>query len=210
MLENTSYIVSSPMKKDWVVFTPKGNTIVLKRDTRVCKGMPYIDMCDNKAGLTTIETIRKNFEYYAKKEIEKAELSHTVQSMIRHPSRKHYTQFVNWNNLQNRLIDIDDVKNAKGIFGPYWPGLKGWSIRKTPKRMSSEMFHIPREYYKWNKVVTLAADVMFATGLPFLWRSLGRLGLPRVNFFLGKSQDNQLIIFTAFMVLYRVRYTNFT
>ena len=85
MLEKAGYIVASHTKKDWVVFTPKGKKIVFKRDTGVCKGMPYIDLRTNKAGLAMINTVRKNFESYAKKEIEKAKLSRNVQSKIGHP-----------------------------------------------------------------------------------------------------------------------------
>ena len=84
MLEKAGYIVASHTKKDWVVFTPKGKKIVFKRDTGVCKGMPYIDLRTYKAGLAMINTVRKNFESYAKKEIEKSKLSCTVQS-IGHP-----------------------------------------------------------------------------------------------------------------------------
>ena len=32
--------------------------------------------------------------------------------------------------------------------------------------MSSERVHIPREYYKFNKFVTIGADVMFVAGVP--------------------------------------------
>ena len=72
MLEASGYVVFSHTKKDWVVFTSKGKKIVFKRDTGVTKGMPYINLHTNKAGLVMIETVRKNFVSYAKKEIEKA------------------------------------------------------------------------------------------------------------------------------------------
>ena len=67
MLEAAGYVVSSHTKKDWVVFTPKGKKIVFKRDTGVTKGMLYIDLRTNKAGLAMINTVRKNVESYAKK-----------------------------------------------------------------------------------------------------------------------------------------------
>ena len=119
MLEAAGYIVPSNTKKDWVVFTPKGNTIVLKRDTRVCKGMPYIDLRTNKAGLVMIKTVPKNFESDAKKEIEKDKLSCTTQSMIVHPSIGYYTQILSCKDFKNYQNDFDDVKNAKVMFGPY-------------------------------------------------------------------------------------------
>ena len=72
-----------------------------------------------------IKTIRKNFQSCAKKEIEKAKLSHTVQSMIEHPLNKHYKQIVSQKDLNNCLIDVGDVKNSKVIFGHHQPGLEG-------------------------------------------------------------------------------------
>ena len=78
MLEKAGYILSGHTKMDWVVFTPKGKEIVFKRDTGVCKGMPYIDLYTTKPGLVMIDTVCKNFESYAKKEIEKVKLSCTV------------------------------------------------------------------------------------------------------------------------------------
>jgi hypothetical protein len=56
--------------------------------------MPYIDLRTKKVVLAMIETVRKNFESYAKKEIEKAKLSRNVQSMIGHPPNEHYKQIV--------------------------------------------------------------------------------------------------------------------
>ena len=57
VLGSACYIVSSHTKNDWVVFTPKGKIIVVKRDTIVCKVMSYIYLCSNKAGLAMIEMV---------------------------------------------------------------------------------------------------------------------------------------------------------
>ena len=70
--------MSSHTKKDWVVFTPKGKESVFKRDIGVCKGMSYIDLRTNTAGLALIEKVLKNLESHTKREIEKAKLSCTV------------------------------------------------------------------------------------------------------------------------------------
>ena len=129
--------------------------------------MLYIDLRNNKAGLAMIETLRKNFESYAKKDIEKDKLPCIVQSMIGHPSNKHYKQTVSQNELTNWQIDIDDVKNTKAIFRPHGTGLKDRSTQKAPTYVSSERVYISREYYKLNTCVTLAADIMFVTGVPF-------------------------------------------
>ena len=57
MLEEAGYIVSSHTNKDWEVTTPKGVTITFRRDTGICKGMPYIDLCEENTGIAMIQTI---------------------------------------------------------------------------------------------------------------------------------------------------------
>ena len=43
-LEADGYNILYDMKKEWIVTTPEGTRIKFKRDTGLCKGMPYIDM----------------------------------------------------------------------------------------------------------------------------------------------------------------------
>ena len=50
MLEEVGYIVSSHKKKDWEVTTPEGVNINIKRDMGICKGMPYIDLSEERSG----------------------------------------------------------------------------------------------------------------------------------------------------------------
>ena len=55
ILEESGYIVSSHTKKEWEVTNPEGVIITFKRDTVICKGMPYIDLCEEKTGLAMIQ-----------------------------------------------------------------------------------------------------------------------------------------------------------
>ena len=72
MLEEAGYKVSTHTDREWIVTTPKGEDIVFKRDTRVCKGIPYIDLRDHAEGAVMIETVRKNIDGFTKKDIESA------------------------------------------------------------------------------------------------------------------------------------------
>ena len=92
MLEDAGYIVSTPTKGDLVITTPKGNKIIFKRDTGVCKGMPYINFCEHKKGISMIETVRKKFVGATKREIEKAIQSRTVQRGIGHPPDERFKE----------------------------------------------------------------------------------------------------------------------
>ena len=79
MLEEARYKMSTHTDRDWEVTTLKGEVIVFKRDTGVCKGMPYIDLQDQKEGSAMIETVKKNLVGFIKREIKKADLSCVVQ-----------------------------------------------------------------------------------------------------------------------------------
>ena len=57
ILEEDGYIVSSHTKKEWEVTTPEGVTITFRRDTGICKCMPYIELCEENTGIAMIQTI---------------------------------------------------------------------------------------------------------------------------------------------------------
>ena len=82
MLEEARYIVSTHTKGDRVVTTPKGKKFVFKRDIGVCKGIPYIDFCKHKGGISMIETIHKKLAGATRRNIDNAFQSCTVQRSI--------------------------------------------------------------------------------------------------------------------------------
>ena len=71
-LERDGYEVDYNTKRKRVVTTPSGESIVFKRDTGVCAGMPYIDMREHHEGFAMIKTVRKNFEGFTRKQVEDA------------------------------------------------------------------------------------------------------------------------------------------
>ena len=72
MLEEAGYTISTHTQGDWIVTSPKGTKIVFKRDTAVCRGMPYIDLREHQTVISMIETVQKNFEGVTKKQLNKA------------------------------------------------------------------------------------------------------------------------------------------
>ena len=175
MLEEAGYKVSTHTDRNWEVTTPQGDVVVFKRDTGVCKGMPYIDLRKQREGHVMIETVKKNMEGFTKKGIEKAELPCVVQRQIGHPTSEHLRQIVSQQSLKNVPIRSADVANAKSVFGPHVAGLKGWTNRKrTGGNKPEDRVYIPESLYRLNKFVTIAADVMFVAGCHFLSLILGR------------------------------------
>jgi hypothetical protein len=133
MLDEAGYKVSMHTNQDWKVTTPKGAVIVFKRDTGVCKGMSYIDLREHQEGHIMLETVQKNMEGYTKREIEKAELSRTVQQRIGHPTSEYLKQIVSQRSLKNVPISSTDVANARSMFGPSVAGAKGWTSRRKTR-----------------------------------------------------------------------------
>ena len=68
-LEADGYRIRYDTQGEWEVITPQGESIHFERDTGLCKGMPFLDLCKHKEGFALIETVRKNFEGYSKKQI---------------------------------------------------------------------------------------------------------------------------------------------
>ena len=67
MLEDSGYKVSTHTDGDWEVTTPRGDVIMFKRDTGVCKGMPYIDLRDHREDQLMVETVNKNLEMFPRR-----------------------------------------------------------------------------------------------------------------------------------------------
>ena len=70
--------------------------------------------------------------------------------------------------LKNCPVKVNDVTNARAIFGPYLPGLGGRSTRQKLVRMQPRYMGIPQGLYERQTCITLTADVMFVSGTSFL------------------------------------------
>ena len=110
---------------DWKVTIPRGEVVVFRRDTGVCKGMPYIDLREHAEGHIMLETVQKNMEMFTKKEIERVELARAVQRRIGHSTDEHMKNIASQQSLKNILISISDTANAKILFEPFCRRTKG-------------------------------------------------------------------------------------
>ena len=128
--------------------------------------MPYIDLRKHAEGHVMLEIVQKNIDMFTKKEIERAELVRAVQRQMGHPTDEHMKNIASQQSVKNIPIRTTDVANAKALFGPSVAGLKGWTTRNKARGFPVERVSIPDEFYRLNKFVTIAADVMFVSGVP--------------------------------------------
>jgi hypothetical protein len=171
ILEADGCEVSTQTKGVWVVYTPAGEKTVFKRDTRVCRGMPYIDLREKMDGFALIETIEGNIDKFlvgggSNEDIKKAMLSRTIQKQIGCPPDREFKRIVSTKSLKNCPITVNEIANAASILGlRNRDRLKGAETRRKPNgRVGAEdRVKIPRDWYKLNKFVTLTVDVMFVT-----------------------------------------------
>jgi len=168
-LEEDGYVIDYNTKRDWTVTTPQGKRIIFKRDTGLCNRMPYIDLEDlGDEGVMMLETVRKNMEGFTKRQLDKAVLARKAQAMVAHPPDEKFKQMVSRGSLKNCKVQIQDISNARSIFGHNRSRLKGGTVRKKPERVEPEYTEIPKDFYVLHRFVTLTADVMFVNGIPFL------------------------------------------
>ncbi len=88
--------------------------------------------------------------------------------MIGNPSKEDFKSMVRGNMIKNCPVTPAAITNAQAIFCPDLPSLQGKTVRKPPAPVVSKYMSVPKEVVDQNKVVTLAADVLFVDGTAFL------------------------------------------
>jgi hypothetical protein len=155
----------------------KDGDVVLKNN---CKGIPYIDLREfeakavlsfaPKAALSFVQTVRGNMEMegFTKREVEEARKAREAQAMLGHPTDRDFLGMVRGNMISNCPVTVNTVKNSHQIFGPDLAGIRGRTVRRPPESVTTDYVQIPRAILEQHQLVTLAMDVMFVNGVPFL------------------------------------------
>ncbi len=126
-------------------------------------------------GTAFVQTVRGNYEGYTKREVLRAKEACRGQAVLGNPSKKDYQGMVSSNMITNCPISTSDVTNARAIFGPDLASVRGKTVRPTPAPVVGEYVAVPRSLVETNRMITLAADVFFVDGTPFLLTVVRRL-----------------------------------
>jgi hypothetical protein len=122
-----------------------------------------------------VQTVRGNYEGYTKQEVLKAKEACRGQALIGNPSEKNYRNMVSRNMIANGPFLKSDITNARASFVPDLASVRGKKVRRTPVPVVADYVAVPCLLVEANKVVTLAADVFFVDGTPFLLTVLRRM-----------------------------------
>ena len=82
---------------------------------------------------------------------------------------------VSKNRIKTPPFTLQDISNARAIFGPTLENIRGKSVQKKPERVIVE--RIDHDFHKLNSFVTLTADVMYVSGNKFLTTRSRRIRL---------------------------------
>ena len=114
------------------------------------------------------DKVRGNYEGYTKWEVLRAKEVRPAQALLGNPSEKDYRVMVSSNMIENCSISTSDMSNARTIFGPDLPIVRGETVRQTLVLVVAEYISVPRSLVKTNRINTLVADVFFEDRTPFL------------------------------------------
>jgi hypothetical protein len=116
------------------------------------KGLHAINLCENPdtayllvndtnlAFHSPVQTVRRNYEGFTKKQVQHATLACRIMGMIGAPSEREYQGLVRQKKLQDCPITPSDIANAHKILAPTWPTSEGKrfvaSLNMSARRLS--------------------------------------------------------------------------
>ena len=92
--------------------------------------------------------------------------------------------------IPNCPIDVNDIANARDIWGPDLASIRGKMVQQTPAPVVTEYVAVPKSMIDRNKTVTLAADVFFVDGMGFLMTVLRNIKLIMAEYVTTRTAKN--------------------
>jgi hypothetical protein len=117
------------------------------------------------AGLSLVQTVHENSQFFTPIEIELIKLARDIYYMIGCPSYSDFIAIVKNKLLPNVNITVKDVKHAEKIFGKELGSLQEKSVRSRPDVVVTEYIEVPPVIMELYRNMTLAADIMNIDGM---------------------------------------------
>ncbi len=153
----------------------KDGDILLRNNN---KGMPYLDLRESKAkavlsfvreaAQSFMQTVQRNMEGFTRCKLEEAQKAHKAQAMLGHPTDRNFLGMVCDGMIFNCPVTANAVTDAHQIFSPDLAGVRGRMVWRPPESVTTDYVQIPRAILEQHQLVTLAVDLMFVNGVPFL------------------------------------------
>jgi len=122
--------------------------------------------------------------------------------MLGHPTDCDFLGMVCGGMISNCPVTANAVKNAHQIFGPDLARIRGRTVRRPPESVTTDYMQIPRATLEQYQLVTLAVDVMFVNGVPFLVSVARGLNLVTAKFTSSRTAKQLAAGITQIIDLY--------
>jgi hypothetical protein len=166
-------------------------------------GLYYHDTTN--CAIFMVTTVKSNREGLTDREFEKAKAARRALGLVRYPSPRDFKNMVRSNMIKNCSVTTTDIDNARKLFCDEIATLRGKTVRNTPDAMMADYVEIPKEILDLNKAVTIAADVMFMNGLPFVVTISQKIKFATTEYVPSRSHSNLVKSIIKIVPLYKTR-----
>ena len=136
--------------------------------------------------LTLVET---NKSLYTSRQIKLADEAKRLYEHLGMPGYKKFFHALEYNQIKNCPITVDDAKRCLHIYGPVIAHLQGKTTRRKANAIPiTNLIDIPREVVKAQQFVNLSADYFFIQGIPVLHTISRNFNFRTVEFLINKQK----------------------
>jgi hypothetical protein len=166
-------------------------------------GIYYHDTTNRAVVL--VNTVKQNKEGFTEREFNRAKSARRALGLVGYPSPRDFKNMVRSNMINNCNVTPTDIDNAHKLFGDDIATLREETVRNTQDPIVADYVEIPRTILDFNKDVTMAADIMFVNGLPFVTNISHKIKFTTIEYVTSRSEPNLIKSLLKIMSLYKAR-----
>jgi hypothetical protein len=187
----------------------KGDYFIVKKPDKniIFAGSPsglYYHDTTNRA-VMLVNTVKQNREGFTDREFDRAKSAHRALGLVGYPSPRDFKNMVRSNMIKNCNVTPIDIDNAYTLFGDDITSLRGKTVRTTPDPVMADYVEIPKEILDLNKDLTVAADIMFVNGPPFVTSISRKVKFITIEYVTSRSETNLVKSLLKIISLYKTR-----
>ena len=185
---------NSHQEKAFVIEKPDGTKRHFKQ---TASGLYYLDTAppldkreqQHEHDTTLLSTVADKKSNYTASAYRQAVLAHKIQKMVGYPSTRDFMKIMDQNLIPNCPIVRSDIVAAEDLFGPDVNSLRGKTVRRGEKHVTSDILPIPRDILSLYRELTLCVDIMYVNKLPFLVTISRAVKFGTIEFLTNRRED---------------------
>jgi hypothetical protein len=166
-------------------------------------GLYYHDTTNRAVMLVT--TVKEKKEGFTDREFTKAKAARRAMRLVGYTPPRDFKNMVRSNMIKNCTVTPADIDNAHKLFGADIATLRVKTVRRTQDAVMADYVAIPKEIIDLNKEITLAADILFVNGMPFVTSLSRKIKFATMEYVSSRSEPNLIRSLLKIIKLYRAR-----